>query len=250
MVRRSDEFPTEPLNCRWPAPHLMTSSAQVGPGSAKGFPIQLDTTKYARLGAVAKINLSRFATRSSKEGSKMKTLMVALLCVPGLLAQDKDKDKDKSAIVKATAACGPDNVKFDVTHPEASQPPAVPETGKALVFVIEQENSICDSDSCPTTTKVGLDGSWIGANRGNSYFSFAMAPGEHHLCVKWQSRFSSANRVPALAGFTAEAGKTYYFRARFISSKLQMYLDLDPINDDQGKFFVAFYPQSIAHAKP
>jgi Protein of unknown function (DUF2846) len=174
----------------------------------------------------------------------MKTIMVVLLCISGVLAQDK------SAIAKAAAACGPDNIKFDVTHPEASQAPTVLETGKALVYVIEQENAICDSDSCPTTTKIGLNGSWIGANRGNSYFSFAVPPGEHHVCVKWQSRFSIANRVPALAGFTAEAGKTYYFRARFISSKFQSYLDLEAINDDQGRFFVASYPLSIAHTKP
>lgn len=174
----------------------------------------------------------------------MKTIMVVLLCISGLFAQEKTE------IPKTTAACGPDSVKFDVTHPEASQPPAAPQAGKALVYVIEQENSVCDSDSCPTTTKVGLDGSWIGANKGNSYVSFAVDPGEHHLCVKWQSRFSVANRIPALSSFTAETGKTYYFRARFISTKLQGYLDLDPINDDQAKFFVASYPRSIAHIKP
>lgn len=173
----------------------------------------------------------------------MKTMMVVLLCVSGLFAQDK------AAIAKTTAACGPDNVKFDVKHPEALPSPPGAETGKSLIYVIAQENAIC-GDACHTTTKIGLDGSWIGANQGNSYFSFVVPPGEHHLCVKWQSRFSSANQVAALAGFTAEAGKTYYFRARFTSSKFQGYLDLDPINDDQAKFFVASYPLSIPHAKP
>ena len=41
------------------------------------------------------------------------------------------------------------------------------------------------------TTKVALDGAWIGANHSNSYLAFAVAPGERHLCVNWQSHFRS-----------------------------------------------------------
>jgi hypothetical protein len=37
-------------------------------------------------------------------------------------------------------------------------------------------------------TEVGMDGAWVGANQGSSYFFFAAAPGEHHLCIHGQSR--------------------------------------------------------------
>src|ERR1019366_9119074 len=37
--------------------------------------------------------------------------------------------------------------------------------------------------SAQALTKVGLDGAWVGANQGSSYFFFATTSGEHHLCV-------------------------------------------------------------------
>src|ERR1019366_1867895 len=60
---------------------------------------------------------------------------------------------------------------------------------KALVYVIQDIGSINCIGGC-ITTKIALDGAWVGANHHNSYFSFAVDPGERHLCANWQSHFA------------------------------------------------------------
>jgi hypothetical protein len=67
------------------------------------------------------------------------------------------------------------------------------------------------------TVKVGVDGAWVGANKGDSYVFTSVAPGEHHMCVNWQSGILTPSGLFAMANFTAETGKTYYFRARTFS---------------------------------
>jgi hypothetical protein len=98
--------------------------------------------------------------------------------------------------------------------------------------------------------KIGIDGAWVGADQHNSYFSVSVEPGEHHVCANRQSHFARINQMAALAHFTAEAGKVYYFRTRTFGDKSQALLDLDPVDSDQGQYLVASYPLSVAHAKP
>ncbi len=101
-----------------------------------------------------------------------------------------------------------------------------------------------------------MDGVWVGAVQHNSYFSVSVEPGEHHVCARPQSRLSPATSekyasvLLALAHFTAEAGKVYYFRTRSFGSQTQETFDLDPIDADQAKYLVANYPLSVSHAKP
>lgn len=180
---------------------------------------------------------------------KTTVLMMIVLCASGVFAQDDPtipKDLEDPAVATAMAACGPDKVKFDVTLTPGGKTESAP-AGQALVYMVGDAPPGCGFN-CAITTKVGLDGSWVGANHSPSYFSFAVAPGEHHLCVRWQSRFR--NRMVALAHFNAEAGKTYYFRSRAITSEnFGGYLDVDSINNDQGRFLVASYPLSTSRAK-
>jgi hypothetical protein len=103
--------------------------------------------------------------------------------------------------------------------------------------------------------RVGLDGDWAGATRGDSYLSFAVEPGEHHLCVDFLSEFLEPGRLVPVYGFTAQPGKTYYFRARTIASISSSGRrdiashDLDLLNDDEGKLLVANSPLSVSHTK-
>jgi len=53
---------------------------------------------------------------------------------------------------------------------------------------------------------MAMDGAWVRANHGNSYFALSVEPGEHHVCVTLQSSLV-AQRVE-LAHFTAEAEKS------------------------------------------
>ena len=48
-----------------------------------------------------------------------------------------------------------------------------------------------------------------------SYFFFPIEPGDHRLCTNVQSRLNGPiQSSTAATSFTAEAGKTYYFRTR------------------------------------
>jgi hypothetical protein len=156
--------------------------------------------------------------------------------------------QNPSAVSAAQAACGPKGVNFDVKDDDSQHTVAQPEAGKALVYVIQDIGAISCIGGC-ITTKIALDGVWIGANHHNSYFSFAVDPGERHLCADWQSHFARLSRLVGLVHFTAEAGKIYYFRTRAFGDKYNAYLDLDPIDSDMGRFFVASYPLSVSHPK-
>jgi len=161
-----------------------------------------------------------------------------------------------SAIAQDTTptqtSCGALGAQFDA-QAAAGQSVAQPEPGKALVYVAEDFRKAPGEIANPTL-RVGMDGVWLGATRQNSYLSFAVEPGEHHLCTSWQSRWQRLSKLAAFAGFTAEPGKVYYFRERITYSSTggnaaTMNLDLDPVNPDEGQFLVASYKPSASHQK-
>jgi len=85
---------------------------------------------------------------------------------------------------------------------DKQRPGAPPEAGKALVYIFE------DMVHGPTM-RVGLDGAWIGANKGKSYFFFSVHPGDHQVCTNWQSGTfkKTAKRIGSANTPKAEAGK-------------------------------------------
>ena len=168
----------------------------------------------------------------------MRTILAAILLAASVFSQDKP--------AVAPPACGPKDISFDVKRDNSQHTLAQPEPRKALVYFVQDIGEVSCIGGC-VTMKMGLDGAWVGANQHNSYFSVSVEPGEHHVCAKPQSG-SKPQRVK-LAHFTAEAGKTYYFRTRVISGENQLLLDLDPIDSDQGKYLVDLYPLSVSHAK-
>jgi len=171
----------------------------------------------------------------------MKLFLVIILVSCTALAQDE------TAIAKAKSACGPDNIKFDVGTSNATHPPAIPEAGKALVFVVGQ-GITRPCAGCTMAARVGVDGAWAGAIRTDSYMSLTVEPGAHHLCTNWQSLFGSRSKLVALANITAEPGKIYYFRMRFFEGN-EAYLDLDLTNQDEGRYLVASSHVSVSHQK-
>jgi hypothetical protein len=137
-----------------------------------------------------------------------------------------------ASVPAAKAACGPDNLKFDVNL-DVSQPPVVSkETGKALVYVIED---VPKGSIGQLTTRFGLNGSWVGANQGPSHFSFLVNPGDHHLCVSGQWTRLMGEPSIALHRLVVEAGGIYYFRVRFLEYG-QSKLGLEAVDEDEGKF--------------
>jgi hypothetical protein len=167
------------------------------------------------------------------------------------LIRRKHRQRRKNHV---SAACGSDDVMFSVKSSATQQPAPQPEHGRALVYVLEQWETKWDNELPPTgflqgkpTVRVALDGSWVGANRGASYFFFPVEPGEHHLCADWQSAPPSVvGRKLALSNLRAEPGQTYYLRARFVegariyqhpqtNSETVLSLCLEQINPDQGR---------------
>jgi hypothetical protein len=173
------------------------------------------------------------------------TLVVALF---GVLACIQAIAQDQPA----GSACGPATAHFD-TETGADHTVAQPEPGKGQVYVIEVFDKVVGEISRPTL-RVGLDGAWMGADKGNSYVVFPVAPGEHHLCVNWQSHWKRLSDESAFFGFTAEAGKVYYFRARIIEEggargASNASLDLDAVNADEGRYLVSSSAFSASHQK-
>jgi len=180
----------------------------------------------------------------------MKTALVVMLFVASAFAQTPANAK--SPITDAEAACGPNDVKFD-TQKASPQSPVQAKAGKSVVYVVEVFDKVVGEISRPTL-RVGLDGTWMGADKGNSYLSFSVDPGEHHLCTNWQSHWKRFSNQAAFTSLTADAGKTYYFRVRITehggsTGASNFSLDLEPVNGDEGKYLVASTNLSDSHAK-
>jgi hypothetical protein len=145
-----------------------------------------------------------------------------------------------------TAACGSFGVDYKVNLNQP-QPVETPDAGKARVYFIHDAGTFTAHPLAYPTTKMAMDGAWVGANHGDSAFSLSVDPGEHHLCAMLQSSFVS-NRVE-LAHFAAEAGKTYFFRTRLLLSRDVELLELLPIDSDEGAYLVGSFEVSVSHPK-
>jgi hypothetical protein len=159
----------------------------------------------------------------------MRIAIVIVLLATGAFAQDQP------AVVPA--ACGPHDTDIDVKLDKSQHTLTQPEPGKARVYFIQDLGKI--SCIACAKTRIGLDGAWVGANKHNSYFSISVQPGEHHLCA-------SPGAMTGFLQLTAEAGKTYYFRTRYISTEGQLVFDFEPVDSDQARYLIASYPLSIS----
>jgi len=141
----------------------------------------------------------------------------------------------------AQQACGPKDTHFKVDLDDTRHDLAKPESGKALVYFVQDMDK---QNGLGVTTQVGIDGNWVGANRDNSWFAVSVAPGEHHICVTGKSHIYG--EVLELAHFTAEAGQTYYFRSRNFRWHAWR-LDFGPADSDQATYMIRSYTLSISH---
>ena len=140
----------------------------------------------------------------------LRTALIALLFAFPAFAQDSTVNP------LAAAGCGANEIHFDVKTDNKQHPTAQPDAGKALVYVIGAAWSDYAAVHVGTPpTRFGIDGTWVGANGYRSYFFFPVEPGDHRLCTGVQSKFGWVVKSSmAATSFTAEAGKTYYFRTK------------------------------------
>ena len=177
---------------------------------------------------------------------KMKSLAAVLLTASFFAATPALGQAPEATLL--ARACGPGTVNFDATADASQHPLAQPQAGKANIYLVG--SFVAADPPVKPLVKVGVDGSWVGAIRGNSYIFFSVEPGDHHICANWQSGILTPSRLFALASFTAEAGKTYYFRARTLNEDNRGYsLDLEPADNDEGQYLVASSAFSKSHPR-
>ena len=145
--------------------------------------------------------------------------------------------------------CGSDNAKFDVKTDKQKHPTLQPGAGKAMLYFIEDDRNFQSRPS--PSTRLGVDGTWIGANHGDSYFYLPVDPGEHHLCAGWQSKVILGKGYEmAAAHFTAEAGKSYYFRVtNNWNHESKFGIEFGPLDVDEALLLMSKFSFSTSQLK-
>lgn len=157
----------------------------------------------------------------------------SLFLILALSFGQQTNSNNKKAVADAAwrqAGCGSDDIHFDVKMDKNQHALTQPATGKALVYVFEDDLT---GGGLPTT-RVGFDGKWAGANVPDSYFFAAVTPGVHRLCLNWQGH----PKMGAARDFTAETGKVYFFLAGIAASGSEAFA-LDEVPEAEGHFLIA-----------
>lgn len=145
------------------------------------------------------------------------------------------------------SACGPKGTTFDVKLDKSQHSLTEPERGKARIYFIYDSGLATGDRTLVMPMMLGMDGAWVGVDHNNSYFSVSIDPGEHHICAA--SQYYRESKLVALSHLQAEAGNTYFYRARFVVSVDSIYLELRPVDSDEGKYLIASYPLSVFRSK-
>ena len=103
------------------------------------------------------------------------------------------------------------------------------------------------------TTRIGIDGNWIGATRATSYLFQVVEPGEHHLCASWQSSHGfNVENTAAAAHLTAEAGHAYYFlieNSYRFEPRIPAEVRLTRVDSDEGELLASKSLLSSSHPR-
>jgi Protein of unknown function (DUF2846) len=171
-----------------------------------------------------------------------KTMVAGILLV---LFASSAFAQDPAPTLSARGGCGPSEAYFDVKADRKQHPVATPDASKALVYIFE------DMEHGPTM-RVGLDGAWVGANKGKSYFFFSVDPGDHQVCTNWQSGTfkETSKRIGSAMTLKAEAGRVYYLRAQVYERSEQDHnVKLEPVETAEGQFLISASAFSSSHPK-
>jgi hypothetical protein len=140
--------------------------------------------------------------------------------------------------------CGDPNLRFSVSSDPGFHP-HLPTPGRAQVYYFQDDDV---AGLRRPTTRVGLDGQWVGAGRGTNYFVIDVDPGKHALCANWQDpgTFSRDQQPEAALEFTAEANQVYYFHAvSTFHGASRVGLTLAPLKVDNLQDLLENFPLAI-----
>jgi hypothetical protein len=175
----------------------------------------------------------------------LKLLIAALLIGLPIYTQAQSSDDQSSG------GCGSSKDGWDVKTVKEHPSTPKPDAGKALVYVVQSMVDAPVIGGTKATTRLGLDGNWIGANHGNSYFFFSVDPGEHSLCTDWQSTFYTRSGLASATDLDAQAGATYYFRIRVrdVTKYESGKVDIEPTTRSEAKLLLSNSEFATAHPK-
>jgi hypothetical protein len=158
---------------------------------------------------------------------------------------------------KLPDACGDDKVKFDLKLQKDPPSPPPPVESRSQIFFVESSQkpmALGCMGRCGNFTRYGVDGTWVGATKDNSYFLLSLDPGVHHLCaVQGKSIYAEA--------LTVEAGKAYYFQVNYNAEgtqygdaqhpnyQIKNHVDFALLSEDKGKYLVKVSELSTASMK-
>ena len=173
----------------------------------------------------------------------MRTILTILLFAASACAQSAPP-----ATANAAAVCSNlPNAIFEVKT-ENGEHAAQPVAGKALVYFMQDDTKYFEHPR--PTTRLAVDGAWVGATHSDSYFYVSVEPGEHHLCANWQGGGLQPVVAVAAAHFTAKAGHSYYFRAQNSSVKDgEKTIEFARVDSDEGQLLVNRYAFSSSSVK-
>ncbi|MCU1243500.1 MAG: hypothetical protein JWO71_4226 [Candidatus Acidoferrum typicum] len=176
--------------------------------------------------------------------------MALLLASPGFATPGFAQDDAVAA--RAAAGCGPEQVNFEVKADKKRHPAPQPAAGQGLVYVFADVpgNNYGGIAVISVTTRVGIDGTGVGANNNHSYFFFAVSPGDHRLSTNWQSSLASRSKVAQAVTLTAEAGKIYYFRTKMAFPENRVIMKLEPLDPAEGQLLIASSAFSTPMVQP
>jgi len=130
-------------------------------------------------------------------------------------------------------ACGPKGVDhWTKTDKDQHPVPAAP-ADQALIFVVRPTMM-----GNKVQSKLGVDGRWVGINRGDNYFFFTLAAGEHFLCSQSENHSVLVLKV--------EPGKTYYLQQKVKMGFAKARTKLVQLKKDEGeKALAKCHPSSF-----
>jgi len=167
----------------------------------------------------------------------IKLVLASFLLASPVLAQDN------GAAALAAAGCGPRATEFNVTKQGKQHPIPQAQPGTATVAVISQLG-VCVG--CRNILRVGIDSAWVGANDGHAYSFSSVQPGDHHVCVAYQSKLKGRSETSAALAVAAEPGNVYYFLATIVRGGQ---LVLKPVDSAEGPIMIKSAAFDTSEAK-
>ena len=191
----------------------------------------VDVRQYISYRLAAGVSPSTRQPRSHKpSGRRLQMKASVMISIFSLLIVAMAEAQSASV----ASACGQPNTKFDVKVSPYVAPGA--ETERAIMFIIERD--LTARTLVTPSTRLGMDGEWLGATKGNSYSFFVVTPGIHHLCAN--TRFGGVGGVgDAFLHFDAKPGATYFFEVRNTRVEELHDVSLVQVDEDEGKHLLS-----------